>query len=126
MQQPHSMQRSSSKICSASSFSDVYKRQAYAFLSNLASVVLAPLVLPLIATGQIDTPFLETMSNVFMRVGPTMLFPLLAAWLIQYAAPKVNAVLLRWGILAYYLWAGMLVILMGGTFEQLIKPGDKD
>ena len=36
------------------------------------------------------------MSNVFMRVGPTMLFPLLAAWLIQYAAPKVNAVLLRW------------------------------
>lgn len=87
---------------------------AYAFLSNLAIVVLAPLVLPLIATGQIDTPFLETMSNVFMRVGPTMLFPLLAAWLIQYAAPKVNAVLLRWGILAYYLWAGMLVILMGG------------
>ena len=41
---------------------------AYAFLSNLAIVVLAPLVLPLIATGQIDTPFLETMSNVFMRV----------------------------------------------------------
>ena len=99
---------------------------AYAFLSNLAIVVLAPLVLPLIATGQIDTPFLETMSNVFMRVGPTMLFPLLAAWLIQYAAPKVNAVLLRWGILAYYLWAGMLVILMGGTFEQLLKPGEKD
>ena len=94
---------------------------AYAFLSNLAIVVLA-----LIATGQIDTPFLETMSNVFMRVGPTMLFPLLAAWLIQYAAPKVNAVLLRWGILAYYLWAGMLVILMGGTFEQLLKPGEKD
>lgn len=61
-----------------------------------------------------------------MRVGPTMLFPLLAAWLIQYAAPKVNAVLLRWGILAYYLWAGMLVILMGGTFEQLLKPGEKD
>lgn len=88
--------------------------------------MLAPLVLPLIATGQIDTPFLETMSNVFMRVGPTMLFPLLAAWLIQYAAPKVNAVLLRWGILAYYLWAGMLVILMGGTFEQLLKPGEKD
>ena len=99
---------------------------AYAFLSNLAIVVLAPLVLPLIATGQIDTPFLETMSNVFMRVGPTMLFPLLADWLIQYAAPKVNAVLLRWGILAYYLWAGMLVILMGGTFEQLLKPGEKD
>ena len=99
---------------------------AYAFLSNLAIVVLAPLVLPLIATGQIDTPFLETMSNVFMRVGPTMLFPLLAAWLIQYAAPKVNAVLLRWGILAYYLWAGMLIILMAGTFEQLLKPGEKD
>ena len=98
----------------------------YAFLSNLAIVVLAPLVLPLIATGQIDTPFLETMSNVFMRVGPTMLFPLLAAWLIQYAAPKVNAVLLRWGILAYYLWAGMLIILMAGTFEQLLKPGEKD
>ncbi|MFQ9489629.1 MAG: hypothetical protein ACLR0N_00505 [Bilophila wadsworthia] len=56
---------------------------AYAFLSNLAIVVLAPLVLPLIATGQIDTPFLETMSNVFMRVGPTMLFPLLTAWLIN-------------------------------------------
>ena len=70
--------------------------------------------------------FLETSSNVFMRVGPTMRFPLLTAWLIQYAAPKVNAVLLRWGILAYYLWAGMLVILMGGTFEQLLKPGEKD
>ena len=68
---------------------------AYAFLSNLAIVVLAPLILPIIATGQIDTPFLETMFNVFMRVGPTMLLPLLAAWFIQYAAPKANAVLLR-------------------------------
>ena len=66
------------------------------------------------------------MFNVFMRVGPTMLLPLLAAWFIQYAAPKANAVLLRWGILAYYLWAGMLIILMAGTFEQLLKPGEKD
>ena len=88
--------------------------------------MLAPLILPIIATGQIDTPFLETMFNVFMRVGPTMLLPLLAAWFIQYAAPKANAVLLRWGILAYYLWAGMLIILMAGTFEQLLKPGEKD
>ena len=61
-----------------------------------------------------------------MRVGPTMLLPLLAAWFIQYVAPKANAVLLRWGILAYYLWAGMLIILMAGTFEQLLKPGEKD
>ncbi len=99
---------------------------AYAFLSNLAIVVLAPLVLPLIGTSDVPLPFFDTMLNVFMRVGPTMLLPLLGAWVIQYAAPKLNAVLLRWGILSYYLWAGMLVILMSGTFEQLLKPGEKD
>ena len=49
---------------------------AYAFLSNLAIVVLAPLVLPLIATGQIDTPFLETMSNVFMPPAGRLAHPI--------------------------------------------------
>lgn len=99
---------------------------AYTFISSLAIVVLAPIVLPIIATTQVDATFFGTMMNVFMRVGPTMLLPLLLAWIIQYGAPKLNAVLLRWGILSYYMWALMLVILMAGTFEQLLKPGEKD
>ena len=99
---------------------------AYVFLSSLAIVVLAPVVLPIIATGPVDVPFFETMLSVAQRVGPTMLLPLLLAWFIQYTAPKLNALLLRWGILSYYIWALMLTILMGGTFEQLLKPGEKD
>lgn len=99
---------------------------AYTFISSLAIVVVAPIVLPVIATVQVDASFLDTMANVFMRVGPTMLVPLLLAWFIQYTAPKVNAVLLRWGILSYYIWAMMLIILMAGTFDELLKPGEKD
>ena len=98
---------------------------AYTFISSLAIVVVAPIVLPMIATVQVDASFLDTMANVFMRVGPTMLVPLLLAWFIQYTAPKVNAVLLRWGILSYYIWAMMLIILMAGTFDELLKPGEK-
>ncbi|MFR1532258.1 MAG: hypothetical protein ACLSTO_00220 [Bilophila wadsworthia] len=60
------------------------------------------------------------MSNVFMRVGPTMFF-LLAAWLI-HTAPR-STPLLRWA--SGLLWAGIF-ILMGGTLEQLLKPGEKD
>lgn len=99
---------------------------AYVFLSSIAIVVLTPVVLPIIATGPVDVPFFETMLSVAQRVGPTMLLPLLLAWFIQYTAPKLNALLLRWGILSYYIWALMLTILMGGTFEQLLKPGEKD
>lgn len=96
---------------------------AYTFISNLAAVVLAPLLLPLIAPGHADLPFFETMRHVFMRVGPTMLLPLLIDWGIQRTAPRVHAVLLRWGILSYYLWAGMLIILMASTFDLLLAPG---
>lgn len=99
---------------------------AYAFLSNITIVIVAPLVLPLIASGNINAPFVDTMLNVLMRVGPTMLLPLLAAWVIQYTAPKLNAVLLKWEGLSYYIWASILTILMGGTFEQLLKPGEAD
>lgn len=99
---------------------------AFTFLDNLSIVIIAPLVLPLIAPGEIHASFFETMSSVFVRVAPTMLLPLLTAWIIQYNIPKLHAKLLKMGFLSYYLWAAMLIVLMAGTFEQVLRPGVTD
>lgn len=99
---------------------------AYTFISSLAVTMALPMLLSFISPLHAHIPFWDTSLHAFLRVGPTMLVPLLLAWALQHAAPRLHARMLRHTMLAYYLWAAMLVILMAQTFDMLLAsdPGD--
>ena len=99
---------------------------AYTFIGSFTVVFAAPLIIPLIAPGHVDMPFLSSMLSVFSRVAPTMLVPLGLAWGMQRFTPALNAVVIRCSFLSYYLWALMIMILIGSTFDMLLAPGEKD
>ena len=98
----------------------------YVFLGTFLSIVAAPLLVPMMAPGHVDMPFLSSMVSVFFKVGPILLLPLGSALLLQLFAPKVSEGIVRRSIISYYLWVVMLLILMGSTFEMLLSPGRKD
>ncbi len=99
---------------------------AYIFVSSFAVVFAAPLIIPLIAPGHVDIPFFASMASVFSRVAPTMILPLATAWGLQHFAPAINAVVIRFNFLSYYLWALMCLTLVGSTFNILLAPGEKN
>ncbi len=99
---------------------------AYTFLGNFAITIAAPLIIPMIAPGHVDMPFVSSMWAVFMQVAPVMLIPLGLAWGIRYVSPRLCNSIQKWSFLSYYLWALMIMTLIGSTFDMLLAPGEKD
>lgn len=98
----------------------------YVFLGTFFSIVAAPLLVPVMAPGHVDMPFLTSMISVLFKVGPILVLPLVCALLLQRFAPNVCEGIIRRSIVSYYLWVIMLLILMGSTFDMLLAPGRKD
>ncbi len=98
----------------------------YTFLSSFAIVAAAPLVIPVISSAQAGIPFLESAMGVFSRIAPTMLLPLAAAWGLRFMLPRAHDFVRRHSGLSYYLWAAMLLVLIGTAFETLLSPGEHD
>lgn len=99
---------------------------AYTFIGSFAVVFAAPLIIPLIAPGHVSIPFLTSASSVFSHVAPIMLTPFLIARGLQRFAPKLNAIVIRFSFLSYYLWATMLLTLVGSTVSMLMASENND
>jgi BASS family bile acid:Na+ symporter len=97
----------------------------YLLVCNIGVAVAAPLFLPW--TGaHAETPFVESFLLISKQVAPILLFPLLLAWLIRYALPKVNAKLLGIRNLSFYLWVVALTVVTGKTVKFLVEQEDPD
>ncbi len=97
----------------------------YVFLGTFSSIIAAPLLVPMMAPGHVDMPFLSSMLSVFLKVGPLLLVPLFCAWFLQAFAPRVSEKIVRRSYFSYYLWVAMILILMGSTFDMLLSPDRK-
>ncbi len=97
---------------------------AYTFIGSFAVVFAAPLIIPFIAPAHASIPFLPSAFSVFSHVAPIMLTPLLIAWAMQRFTPGLNAMVIRFSFLSYYLWALMLLTLVGSTVDMLIASGE--
>lgn len=93
---------------------------AYTFLASFAVAVLTPVFLPFVGTAHAGEPFLTAALSVAGRVAPVLLLPLLVAWALQLWTPRIHAFLLRRSGAAFWIWAALLVILMGRTFNFLL------
>ena len=97
---------------------------AYILLDNLALTVAAPFIIPLIAPGHTDMPILLSMWQVFAKVAPVMLLPLAVAWSMRAWTPKLAEKVQQKRIVAYYLWAFVMMTVVATAFEQVDKFGE--
>ncbi|MDR1938661.1 MAG: transporter [Tannerellaceae bacterium] len=97
----------------------------YLLLCNIGVALVAPLLLPLVGTHT-EIPFAESFLRICRQVGPVLLFPLMTAWFIRYALPKVNKKITGIHNLSFYLWALALTIVTGKTVKFLVEQENPD
>jgi BASS family bile acid:Na+ symporter len=98
---------------------------SYLLLCNIGVAIVAPLFLPWIGPHS-EIPFAEAFLRICKQVAPVLLFPLLLAWFIRYALPKVNAKLLRIHNLSFYFWVVALTVVTGTTVKFLVGQENPD
>ncbi len=88
-------------------------------ISNMGVAVAAPVLLAAIGTNP-EPDFLQSMITILLRVGPVLVLPLAAAWLVEWLRPKWNAAIRKNQIVSFWLWAVSLTIVMGRTVNFII------
>ena len=91
----------------------------YTVLINLTVSILVPLVVPLVHP-QPDMTFISAFAAIISKVFPLLICPLLLAWLIRYAFPKLNEHLQHTGDLPFYLWAVSLCIAIAVSTRSIV------
>jgi BASS family bile acid:Na+ symporter len=97
----------------------------YLLLCNTGVAIVAPLLLPLVGSHA-EIPFAESFFLICRQVGPVLLFPLMTAWFIRYALPRVNLKIIGLRNLSFYLWALALTIVTGKTVKFLVEQETHD
>lgn len=95
----------------------------FTIADNLMVAVVAPILYSFIGTHQ-DLPFFVSFWKIFCRVTPQIVFPFLAAMLLQHLLPKANASIARYSGLSLYVWAFTLTVVLGHTFDDIITSSD--
>lgn len=97
----------------------------YTILANIMVALLAPVYFSFIGQQQ-DVPFLRSSLHIFSRVVPQIIFPFLAALLLQRFLPRVNESISRHRGLSLYVWAVTLTLVLGKTLHDVVTHPDLD
>ena len=91
---------------------------SYILLINIAAALFIPLIVPLVNPHEGQT-FLVTFLLVLRHVFPTLICPLLLAWLIRYTMPRLARRLQNTGDAAFYLWTIALTMAIAVTTRSI-------
>jgi BASS family bile acid:Na+ symporter len=91
----------------------------YILLINLAAAVFIPLIVPLVNPQEGQT-FVTTSVLIIRQVFPTLICPLLLAWGIRFASPRLAQRLQNTGDTAFYLWTVALTMAIAVTTRSIM------
>lgn len=91
---------------------------SYILLINIAAALAIPLIVPLVNPHEGQT-FLAAFLLVLRHVFPTLICPLLLAWLIRYTMPHLARRLQNTGDAAFYLWTIALTMAIAVTTRSI-------
>lgn len=94
----------------------------YTLIGNLLIAIAAPVIFSFIGLQQ-DMPFMDSFRIIFMRIAPIIALPLLLAIFLQQFAPKVNDVICCYKDWSFYMWAFVLFVTLGKTFDSIFLHG---
>lgn len=93
---------------------------SYILLINMAAALFIPLIVPLVNPHE-GQSFFYTFFLVLRNVFPTLIFPLLLAWLIRYTTPRLARRLQNTGDAAFYLWTIALTMAISVTTRSIVN-----
>lgn len=95
--------------------------------SNLAASVAAPAMFALIdASGAGSISFADTFIAILCKVGPLIIAPIIAAFLLLRFAPKAHKSIAEHQSLSFYIWAVSLIIVVGRAVSfAMAEPADR-
>ena len=96
---------------------DVENMATYSLLCNIATALVAPLVLSLAGNGEC------TLWQILAKVAPLLISPFVAAQLCRLAMPRVAGWFASHGRLSFYFWLVSLAIVIGRTTCFIIDYG---
>ena len=91
----------------------------YTLVSNTTVAIIAPLYFSMIGHNS-DLSFVNSFIEIFSKVAPLLILPLITAWTLQKAAPKANNVLKKLTAWPFYIWIFALAIVTGRTVCFLV------
>ena len=92
----------------------------YILLINLAAALFIPIIVPLVNPQEGQT-FYTTFILITRQVFPTLIFPLLLAWVIRYTIPRLAQRLQNTGDTAFYLWTIALTMAIAVTTRAIMN-----
>lgn len=92
---------------------------AYTLIGNLLIAVVAPVIFSFIGVQQ-NVPFVSSFCSIFMKIGSTIALPLIIAILMHRFTPKLNEIVCRYKDWSFYMWAIVLLLTLGKTFDSII------
>ncbi len=95
---------------------------AYVVLINVLAAVLIPLVIPVVHPSA-HASFVQGFLGICGRVFPMLVLPLLLAWFIRFALPKLHDFLMRFVSWAYYVWGIALTLSIFLSTRALVHSG---
>lgn len=100
----------------------------FSLVSNIATALIVPAFFPIVNPSA-DIAFFTAMWQILRKVGPLLLCPFIAAWLLRIgyeayfrkkATPRTFALSATWASMPFYLWIVLLVVLIGKITHTLI------
>ncbi len=96
------------------------KLTTYTLISNLSAAIFVPVIFPIVEPHE-GLTFAHATLKILGMVSPLLLCPFIVAVAIKYLLPKLHALLVKHGNLAFYLWCVALVIVSGQTVKSLVE-----
>lgn len=91
----------------------------YTLLCNLVVAFIAPLYFSFI--GNTEMAFWESFGLIFAKMAPVLILPFILAITIKRFSPKLNAVILKFQFISFYLWAMALTIVIAKIINFIIS-----
>lgn len=99
----------------------------FSIVSNITVALLTPAMFAMIGGGSATHPsFLTAFYTIAANVGPLILLPMLMAFALMYATPKVHRAIATRQAVSFYLWAVSLIIVVGRAVSFVLsEPADR-
>ena len=97
---------------------DLEAMTAYTFASNLLTALYVPLLFPLLP-GATTGAFLPSFARILYKVCSVLVLPMLLAWFVKRAFPRLHRRIVAVRDLSFYLWCVSLAIVTGTTVKHI-------
>jgi len=93
---------------------------SYTLFANVALAVVAPLLFPLMNSGE-EVAFSTFSIKILAKIVPLLIFPFLIVIIINKFLPKINEKIKSYSGAAFYIWAFCLIIVISQVTKALVE-----